>query len=132
VGADGSRTISLTYTFDSCGYFQLDVWAPWKGSDNGRVACDSRVGLRPHPRLRRPVVHSNADPDTFGGGAAGGTPTPTTTPTSGVQGITTSVPSKGAGSGTLAVRAALVIAGAGTLAVAARRRIGLGDVQETF
>ena len=30
-------TLSLTYAFDACGYYQLDVWAPFKSSgDNGR------------------------------------------------------------------------------------------------
>ncbi len=27
---NATNTLSLAYTFDTCGYFQLDLWAPWK------------------------------------------------------------------------------------------------------
>lgn len=43
--AGGTRTISLSYTFDTCGYFQLDVWAQWKGSDNGRSRATLASGF---------------------------------------------------------------------------------------
>ncbi len=130
--AGGSRSLSLTYTFDSCGYFQLDVWAPWKGSDNGRSRATLASGFIRILGCGDASATPTPTSTPSGGGGANGTPTPTATPTSGVQGITTSVPSTGSGGGMLAVGAALVVAGAGILAVAARRRYGLGDNQETF
>ena len=51
--------ISRTYNFDACGYYQLDVWAPFKQSgDNGRDRATLASGLHPRARLLR-----LADPD---------------------------------------------------------------------
>ena len=46
----GTQTLSLTYTFDACGYYQLDVWAPFAGA-NSRPG-DSRIRIHPRPWLR--------------------------------------------------------------------------------
>jgi hypothetical protein len=114
--ADGSRTLSLSYTFDACGYYQLDLWAPWKGSEDGRsratlasgfiriLGCDPAATPTPTP--------------TDGVGGAASTPTPD----GGVLGISTSTPSTGSGSGWLTLGAGLLIAGAGLLVVGTGRR----------
>jgi hypothetical protein len=118
---NGSQTLSLTYTFDTCGYFQLDVWAPWKGEvgrDRATLAsgfirvlgCDSA----PTPT---PTLTPTPSPT---GGVGGATATPT--PVGNVLGITTSTPSTGAGSGWLTLGVVLLIAGAGMLVRGVRGR----------
>ena len=119
----GTQTISLTYSFDACGYYQLDVWAPVKGASRDRATLASGF-------IR--VLGCNAAPaptPSPTGGVGGATPTPTggvggatatPTPTGGVQGITTSTPSTGAGSGWLTLGAALVLAGAGMIVIGKR------------
>ena len=108
---DATETLSLTYTFDACGYYQLDVWAPFsQGGDSG----SGDAGLRVHPRARvqaspTPTPTPTADAPTPTGGVGARPPTPS----GGVQGITT--PTTGAGSGWLTIGAALLIAGAGML-----------------
>lgn len=138
-------TLSLTYAFDACGYYQLDVWAPFKGSgDNGRNRATLASGFirvlgcqgQPTPTptatptstptaTATPTATSTATPTATAtpsptGGVGGATATPT--PTGGVQGLTTDTPSTGAGSGWLTIGAALLIAGAGMLAVGVRGR----------
>lgn len=121
---NGSQTFSLTYNFDACGYYQLDVWAPFKQSgDNGRDRATLASGFirvlgcattTPTPT---PTATPTSSP-TPSGGVGGATATPT--PDGSVQGITT--PDAGAGSGWLTIGAALVIAGAGMLVVGVRGR----------
>ena len=106
----GGAALSLTYSFDACGYYQLDVWAPIKGGDSGRDRATLASGF-----IR--VLGCDATPTPSPTGGVGGA---TATPTGGVQGITT--PSTGSGDGWLAVGTALVIAGAGMLIAGKRRR----------
>jgi LPXTG-motif cell wall-anchored protein len=114
--ANGTETLALAYTFDSCGYFQLDVWAPWKGGEGSRnratlasgfvriLGCDAASTPTPTPTV-----------------TGGGNATPTPSPEGAVQGIT-ATPSTGAGSGWLPLAAGLLIGGAGLLVAGARRR----------
>jgi hypothetical protein len=99
---DASQTLSFTYTFDTCGYFQLDVWAPWKKADNGRSRATLASGF-----IRILGCDTESGPTT-------------PDPGSGVQGITT--PSTGAGGASLLAGAGLVLAGAGTVVAGVRRR----------
>ncbi len=108
--ANGSQELQLSYTFTSCGYFQLDVWAPWKGHDTGRTRATLASGF-----VRILGCETNSTPS----------PTPTdpgasSSPQGGVLGITT--PSTGAGGGWLTMGALLMVAGAGTGVVGVRRR----------
>jgi hypothetical protein len=113
----GSKTILLTYTFDACGYYQLDVWAPWTGGGRDRATLASGfirvLGCHASPT---PTPTLSPSPS---GGVGGATSTPT--PDGGVQGIT-STPSTGSGGGWLTLGAALVIAGVGMLVVGTRGR----------
>jgi hypothetical protein len=113
----GSKTILLTYTFDACGYYQLDVWAPWTGAGRARATLASGV-IRVLGCDVSPTPTPTLSPSPSGG-VGGATSTPT--PASGVQGIT-STPSTGAGGGWLTLGAALVIAGVGMLVVGKRAR----------
>ncbi|HUZ70773.1 MAG TPA: hypothetical protein VMU65_13775 [Candidatus Saccharimonadales bacterium] len=116
---NGSKTILLTYTFDACGYYQLDVWAPWTGGGRDRATLASGfirvLGCDASP-TPTPTLSPSPSPS---GGVGGATSTPT--PDGGVQGIT-STPSTGAGGGWLTLGAALVIAGVGMLVVGKRGR----------
>jgi len=121
---NGSHNLSLTYAFDACGYYQLDVWAPWKGGSRDRATLASGF-----IRVLGCVAATTPTPSPTGG-VGGATPTPTSgvggatstpTPDSGVQGIT-STPSTGSGGGWLALGTALVIAGTGMLIVGKRGR----------
>jgi hypothetical protein len=120
---NGANTLSLTYVFDACGYYQLDVWAPFQTGEHHRATLASgfirvlgcETGPTPTPT---PTATPTASPSPSGG-VGGATATPT--PSSGVQGIT-STPSTGAGSGWLTIGALLVIAGAGMFAVGVRGR----------
>jgi hypothetical protein len=127
----GSQTLSLTYNFDACGYYQLDVWAPFKQSgDNGRdratlasgfirvLGCSGSPTPTPTPTAT-PTATPTSSP-TPSGGVGGATATPT--PDGSVQGITTTTPDTGAGSGWLTIGAALLLAGAGMLVVGVRGR----------
>jgi hypothetical protein len=115
---NATDTLTLTYTFDACGYYQLDVWAPFgQGADNRATLASGFIrvlgcvsGPTPTPT---PTATPTATPT---GGVGGATPTPS----SGVQGITT--PTTGAGSGWLTIGAALLIAGLGMLAIGVRGR----------
>jgi hypothetical protein len=126
----GTQNLALTYNFTACGYYQLDVWAPFsQGGDNGRgratlasgfirvLGCGTSPTPTPTPTAT-PTATPTSSP-TPSGGVGGATATPT--PDGGVQGITTT-PSTGAGSGWLTIGAALVIAGAGMLVVGVRGR----------
>jgi hypothetical protein len=124
-GADATETLSLTYSFDTCGYYQIDVWAPWKDGDNSRDRATLASGFI---RVLGCATSSTPDPTasptpTGGEGAATSTPAPT----DGVQAITTSTPSTGAGSGLITLGAGLVLAGTGLLGVATRKRRITGD-----
>jgi hypothetical protein len=124
---NGSQTLSLTYSFDACGYYQLDVWAPFGDSGRGRatlasgfirvLGCEGSPTPTPTPTAT-PTATPTSTP-TPSGGVGGATATPT--PDSSVQGIT-STPDSGAGSGWLTIGAVLVIAGAGMLVVGVRGR----------
>ena len=109
-----SATLSLTYTFNACGYYQLDVWAPFNGGSSGRDRATLASGFI---RVLGCDASSPSPTPSPTGGVGGATSTPT--PVGGVQGITT--PSTGSGGGWLAVGTALVIAGAGMLIVGKRR-----------
>ncbi len=122
--AHDSQTLSLTYTFDACGYYQLDVWAPFKSAGRDRATLASGF-------IRVLGCDAGPTPTPSPTGSVGGT-TPTPTPTGGVGGATptptgdvlgaTSTPSTGAGSGWLTLGVLLLIAGAGMLVIAARGR----------
>jgi hypothetical protein len=123
----GTQTISRTYTIDACGYYQLDVWAPFKSAGRDRATLGSGfirvLGCDATP-TPTPTLTPTPSPT---GGVGGATPTPTggvggatPTPTGGVQAITTSTPSTGAGSGWLMLGAALVLAGVGMIAIGKR------------
>jgi hypothetical protein len=137
--------IARTYSIDTCGYFQIDIWAPFKqGGEGGRNRATLASGFIrvlgcQGERTPTPTVTPTATPTptptptptatptdtptatptaTPTGGVGGATATPT--PTGGVQGITS--PGTGAGSGWITIGAALLIAGAGMLAVGVRGR----------
>jgi hypothetical protein len=113
---NAADTLTLAYTFDACGYYQLDVWAPFgEGADNRATLASGFIRVlgcdaTPTPT---PTPTATATPT---GGVGGATPTPS----SGVQGITT--PTTGTGSGWLTIGAALLIAGLGMLAIGVRGR----------
>jgi hypothetical protein len=119
---NGTDTITLTYNFAACGYYQLDVWAPFgEGADNRATLASGFIRVLGCDGEPTPTPTATATPTatpTPSGGVGGATPTPT--PSSGVQGITT--PTTGAGSGWLTIGAALLIAGLGMLAVGVRGR----------
>lgn len=108
-GTDEPTTIELAYTFNACGYYQLDLWAPYKGNE-GRSRATLASGF---VRI-------------LGCGDPSSTPTPSPTdgqsssptPTGAVQALST--PSTGAGGGWLTLGALLVMVGGG-LAVASKR-----------
>jgi hypothetical protein len=112
---NGSQTLSLTYTFNSCGYFQLDVWAPWKG-EVGRDRATLASGFI---RVLGCTAAPTPTPSPTGG-VGGATSTPT--PVGDVLGITTSTPSTGAGGGWLALGFVLLVAGVGMLVRGVRGR----------
>jgi hypothetical protein len=139
---NGTQTISLSYIFNTCGYFQIDVWAPFGTGEDNRatlasgfirvLGCES--GPTPTPTLTptptptptatptptptaTPTPTPTATPSPSGG-VGGATATPT--PSGGVQGITS--PGTGAGSGWITIGALLVIAGAGMFVVGVRGR----------
>jgi hypothetical protein len=125
---NASQTISLTYAFDTCGYFQLDVWAPWKGVPGRDRATLASGFIRVLGCTAAPTPTPSPT-----GGVGGATPTPTPTggvgdatstptPAGGVLGITTSTPSTGAGGGWLTLGVVLLIAGAGMLVRGVRGR----------
>jgi hypothetical protein len=126
-GPNGSRNLSLSYAFDACGYYQLDVWAPWKGGSRDRATLASgfiRVlgcvpAPTPTPSPSGGVGGATPTP-TPSGGVGGATSTPT--PSGGVQGITTPSTGSGSGGGWLTLGTALLIAGAGMLIVGKRGR----------
>jgi hypothetical protein len=139
--------IARTYSFDACGYYQVDIWAPFKqGGEGGRNRATLASGFirvlgcegqpTPTPTLT-PTPTPTATPTPTPTPTATPTPTPsatptpsptggvggaTATPTGGVQGITAGTPGTGAGSGWITIGAALLIAGAGILAVGIRGR----------
>jgi hypothetical protein len=141
--ADATQTLSLTYTFDTCGYYQLDVWAPFNGGGDSErdratlasgfirvLGCQGQPTPTPTPTSPTPTPTSPTPTPTSPTPtptSPSPTPTPTggvggatATPTGGVQGITT--PGTGSGSGWLTIGALLVIAGAGMLVVGVRGR----------
>lgn len=129
----GTQSLALTYDFTTCGYYQVDVWAPIKptgGKNRATLAsafirvlgCDE--GPTPTPSLTptpssTPSSTPTASPSSTPSGGVGGA---TSTPSGGVQGIT-STPTTGAGGGGwLTIGAALVIGGLGMLVVGVRGR----------
>jgi hypothetical protein len=129
----GTQTLSLTYNFDACGYYQIDVWAPFSGGgDSSRdratlasgfirvLGCTGSPTPTPTPTATPTATPTPTSSPTPSGGVGGATATPT--PDGGVQGITTTTPDTGAGSGWLTIGAALLIAGAGMLVVGVRGR----------
>jgi LPXTG-motif cell wall-anchored protein len=117
-GPNATRTLSRVYTFATCGYFQLDLWAPWKGS-NGRDRATLASGFVRVLGCQSAPTPSPSPTPSPTGGVGGATSTPG--PDSGVQGITRT-PSTGAGSAWLTLGGTLVLAGAGMLFAASRRR----------
>jgi hypothetical protein len=146
-GPSATVAISRTYAFDACGYYQIDMWAPFQqGGGRNRatlasgfirvLGCEGRPTptptLTPTPTVTptptptpTPTTTPTATPTPTAtatasptGGVGGATATPT--PTGGVQALTT--PGAGAGSGWLTIGAVLLIAGAGMLAVGVRGR----------
>jgi LPXTG-motif cell wall-anchored protein len=113
---NATDTLSLTYTFDACGYFQVDVWAPWKDADNSRGRATLASGF-----IRILGCDANADPSPSASPSPVGAAPSSPTPDGGVQAITTT-PSTGAGDGWLTIGGGLLLAGAGMVAVGARRR----------
>jgi hypothetical protein len=106
-----SQTLELAYTFTACGYYQLDLWAPYKGNE-GRSRATLASGF-----VR--ILGCAADPSS--------TPSPTScvdgqssspTPTGAVKALST--PGTGAGGGWMTLGALLLLTGGGLL-VAGRR-----------
>jgi hypothetical protein len=122
---NATDTLTLTYMFDTCGYYQLDVWAAYAPAADHRatlasgfiriLGCDAGPTPTPTPTAT-PTATASPSPS---GGVGGATATPT--PSSGVQAIT-STPSTGAGSGWLTIGAMLLIAGTGMFVVGVRGR----------
>jgi len=126
---NASLALARTYVFDACGYYQIDIWAPFKqGGEGGRDRATLAAGFirvlgcqgqpTPTPTLTPTPTPTATPTPSPTGGVGGATPTPT----GGVQGITTGTPGTGAGSGWITIGAALLIAGAGMLAVGVRGR----------
>jgi LPXTG-motif cell wall-anchored protein len=113
--SNATRTISLTYTFNACGYYQVDLWAPYNGNEGRDHATLASGFVR--------ILGCASDPSS--------TPTPTAsdgvdgqasspTPTGAVQALST--PSTGAGGGWLTLGALLVMVGGGLLVASKRGR----------
>jgi LPXTG-motif cell wall-anchored protein len=111
--ANETETIELQYTFNACGYYQIDLWAPYRGNA-GRDRATLASGF---VRILGCTTDPTATPTpTPTGGVAGSSSTPT--PTGAVKALST--PSTGAGSGWLTLGGLLVIVGGG-LVVASKR-----------
>jgi hypothetical protein len=114
-----TQTLELAYTFNACGYYQLDLWAPNKGEqeEQGRSHATLASGF-----VR--VLGCTSDPTSPTpnptDGVDGSSSTPT--PTAAVKALST--PGTGAGSGFLTLGALLVLSGGGLL-VASRRNRGV-------
>jgi hypothetical protein len=122
--ASATDTLSLAYTFDSCGYFQMDVWAPWKGGENDRSRATLASGFI---RVLGCSTNQNPTPSaspTASDPAASNTPSPT----SGVKALATTTPSTGAGGGWLTLGAGLLVGGSGMVVVGALRRRETEDI----
>jgi hypothetical protein len=111
--------LDLQYTFDSCGYYQLDIWA--KSTDGQRdretlasgfirvLGCDGDGGGSPTPS---PTA----------------TPTPSQSPAGGVLGVSTpSTGAAGGGGSGLGLGALLLGFGMVLLVASLRRRAGVGS-----
>jgi hypothetical protein len=111
--ANATQTISLAYTFNACGYYQLDLWAPYKGNA-GRDRATLASGF---VRILGCSDPSTPTPSPTGGvGGQSSSPTPT----GAVQALST--PTTGAGSGWLTLGALLVMVGGGLLVASSRGR----------
>ena len=105
-GPNATVSISRTYVFDTCGYFQLDMWAPFQqGGGRNRATLASgfiRVlgcegGPTPTPTLT-PTPTPTATPTPTP--TATPTPTPTATPTPTPTATPTTSPTGGVGGAT--------------------------------
>ena len=148
-GPNQAVTIEQRYTLDTCGYFQLDIWAPVSelqdGSADGSVsATDQRnratlasgfirilgcggsgSGSSPTPT---PTPTATPTPSPTGSVKATSTPSPTPSPdpTGGVQGISTPSTGAGGGFGGGFGLGALLLGIGLPLLIVARRRSGTG------
>jgi LPXTG-motif cell wall-anchored protein len=110
--SNATLTIQRAYTFTACGYYQLDLWAPYKGNE-GRSRATLASGF---VRILGCASDPNSTP----------TPSPTDgqssspTPTGAVQALST--PSTGAGGGWLTLGALLAMVGGGLLVASKRGR----------
>jgi hypothetical protein len=117
--ANETESIELSYTFNACGYYQLDLWAPFKGNEGRSHATLASGFVR--------ILGCASDP----------TSTPTPNPTDGVDGSSStptptgsvkalSTPGTGAGSGLLTLGGLLVMVGGGLVVASKRgRRINI-------
>ena len=103
-----SQTISRSFSLNSCGYFQIDIWAPHAGKTVDRHRETLASGF---VRALGCATTTSTPPS----------PSPVTTPATGHLNVT--VPSTGASlGGEGLIGALLLIAGAGLFAASARRR----------
>jgi hypothetical protein len=108
-----SQTLELAYTFNACGYYQIDLWAPYKGNE-GRDRATLASGF-----VR--ILGCAGDPSstpTPTGGVGGQSSSPT--PTGAVEALST--PSTGAGGGWMTLGALLLMTGGGLLVAGKRGR----------
>jgi hypothetical protein len=108
-----SQTIELAYTFNACGYYQLDLWAPFKGNEGRNHATLASGFVRILGCAGNP-----ASTPTPSDGVDGQSSTPT--PTGAVQALST--PSTGAGGGWITLGALLLMTGGGLLVAGKRGR----------
>ena len=91
--ADQVNSLDLQYTFGSCGYYQLDIWAPASGGSDGS-------GQRDRATLASGFIR------VLGCGGGGGSPTPSPTatpsPSGSVQPTSTDGPTPSPDGGVLA------------------------------
>ncbi len=109
-----SQTLELAYTFNACGYYQLDLWAPFKGNEGRSHATLASGFVRVLGCASDPSSPSPSPTD----GVDGSSSTPT--PTGAVEALST--PGTGAGSGWLTLGALLVMSGGGLLVASRRNR----------
>ncbi len=112
--ANESQTLELAYTFNACGYYQLDLWAPYKGNEGRSHATLASGFVRILGCASDPGSPSPSPTD----GVDGSSSTPT--PTGAVKALST--PGTGAGSGWLTLGALLVMSGGGLLVASRRNR----------
>jgi hypothetical protein len=113
-GSNETQSMELAFTFDACGYYQLDLWAAYKGNEGRTHATMASGFVRVLCCAGDPATPTPNPTD----GVDGSTSTPT--PTGAVQALST--PSTGAGGGLLPLGGLLVMVGGGLLFASTRGR----------